>query len=339
MDSKFHIPHSIFLLMFTKWIDFISRYQLVLILAALVAGLAWPQIFLPLNPLNATFLQTIMFLAGLRLDFAEFLHEAKDWRTLLLANSMMLVLLPFLVALPLSVFAPDWILPFVLAAAMPTGLTAPAVVTILGGRTSLALLIAISTSLLSPITVPLVLRVMLGQNIQLNVPDMMWNIASVVVGPIILASLLQWKIGRKRIERFADPMRLVNLAAFALVIASVSASSAKGADGQNGFVSIGTDGLIVVILMTVFWMGIAWLASSMLSWRNAVDRMTVAFCLVYMNTTLGVWIADKFFHETDIAPKIVAVFVATTIILPVFKYFIPHEKRKEFKHIYKVHQM
>jgi bile acid:Na+ symporter, BASS family len=325
--------------MFTKWIDLISRYQLVLIFIALIAGLAWPQVFLPLNPLNATFLQIIMFASGLRLDFAEFLREAKDWKTLLLANSMMLVGLPLLVAIPLSIFAPSWTLPFVLAAAMPTGLTAPAVVTILGGRTSLALLISVSTSLLSPITVPLVLRYMLGTSVQLNTVDMMWNIASVVVGPIILASLIQWKIKRKRIERYADHIRLVNLAAFALVIASVSASSAKGSDGANGFVSIGVDGLIVVILMTVFWMGIAWLASSILSWRNAVDRMTVAFCLVYMNTTLGVWIADKFFHSEDIAPKIVAVFVATTIILPVFKFFIPHEHRHKFKHIYKIEQV
>jgi BASS family bile acid:Na+ symporter len=325
--------------MFTKWIDLISRYQLVLILAALLAGLAWPHVFLPLNPLNSTFLQIIMFAAGLRLDFAEFLREAEDWRTLLIANSMMLVVLPILVAIPLSIFAPDWMIPFILAAAMPTGLTAPAVVTILGGRTSLALLISVSTSLLSPITVPLVLRVMLRQSIQVNTFDMMWNIASVVVVPVLLAALIQWKIGRKRIERFADPIRFANLSAFALVIASVSASSANGANGQNGFVSIGTDGLIVVILMTVFLMGIAWFVSSLLSWRNAVDRMTVAFCLVYMNTTLGVWIADRYFHTLNVAPKLFAAFVAATIILPVFKYLVPREHRERFKHIYKVEQM
>jgi predicted Na+-dependent transporter len=328
--------------MFTRLLDFLARYQLGLILMALVAGLLLPNIFLPLNPWNSFFLMAIMFATGLRLNFVEFMKEAKDWRTLVLANSMMLVILPFLVAIPLAAFAPDWTLPFVLAAAMPTGLTAPAVITILGGRTSLAILIAVSTSLLSPITIPLVLRVMAGQSVEINTGSMMWNIASVVILPLVLSAVTQWYVGHKHVERFANPIRLVNLLAFALVIASVAASSAQPTipgGAQNGFMGIGTDGIIIVILMTVFWLGIAWLSSAMLAWRIGMDRMTVAFCLIYMNTTLGVWIADKFFHETGIAPKLVAIFVATTIILPIFKLFLPHDKRKHYRKIYAVEQV
>lgn len=328
--------------MFSRFLDILARYQLVLILLALAAGLVWPAVFLPLNPWNGFFLQVIMFATGLRLDFQEFRRQAKDWRTLLLANSMMLVLLPFLVAIPLAAFAPDWILPFVLAAAMPTGLTAPAVVTILGGRTSLAILIAVSTSVLSPFVIPLVLRVMAGQRVAIDVVAMMLNIAWVVIVPLVLSAFVQWKLTRKRLERFSDPIRLANLTAFALVIASVAASSGKPTNGvaaQNGFLGLGQDGLIIVLLMTVFWFGIAWLASAMLAWRDAVDRMTVAFCLIYMNTTLGVWIADKFFHETNIAPKLVAIFIATTLVLPVFKLLVSKERKKDCRRIYAVEQM
>ncbi|HWR00037.1 MAG TPA: bile acid:sodium symporter [Candidatus Methylomirabilis sp.] len=331
--------------MFSRFLDLIARYQLALILAALAAGLVWPSIFLPLNPWNGFFLQVIMFSTGLRLDFVEFMKQAKDWRTLVLANSMMLVILPFLVALPLAFFAPEWTLPFVLAAAMPAGLTAPAVIAILGGKTSLAILIAVSTSVLSPFTIPLVLRVMAGQTVTIDVTSMMANIAWVVIVPLALSALVQWKIKRKRIERFVDPIRLANLAAFALVIASVAASSAGPTGAPTvttpgaGFLGIGTDGVIIVILMTVFWIGIAWLASAMLAWRDTVDRMTVSFCLIYMNTTLGVWIADKFFRETGIAPKLVAIFIATTLILPVFKLFVPKEKKKTFRKVYAVEQM
>lgn len=330
--------------MFSRILDLLARYQLAIILAALVAGLVWPSVFLPLNTWNGFFLQVIMFATGLRLDLKEFMAQARDWRTLVLANSMMLVILPFLVAIPLAFFAPEWTLPFVLAAAMPTGLTAPAVVTILGGRTSLAILISVSTSLLSPFVVPLVLRVMAGQTVAVDILAMMANIAWVVIVPLALSALVQWQAGRKRVERFADPIRLANLAAFALVIASVAASSAVPTDAQTvtgagaGFLGIGTDGVIIVILMTVFWLGIAWLASAMLAWRDKVDRMTVAFCLIYMNTTLGVWIADKFFHETGIAPKLVAIFIATTIILPIFKSFMSKEKKKTFKKVYAVEQ-
>ena len=324
-------------------LDFLSRYQLALVLMALVGGLMVPWLFLPLNPFNSLLLQLIMLATGLRLNLQEFVHEAGDWRLLVLANGTMLVGLPFLVAIPLATFAPEWTLPFVLAAAMPTGLTAPAVVTILGGRTSLAVLISVSTSLLSPIMIPLVLRVMAGKNIEIDTFGMMLNIAWVVIFPLALAVLMQWKLGKKKIERHASAIRFLSLLAFVLVIASVSASSVAtstaGGDLQNGFLAIGTDGLIIVLLMTAFWAGIAWLASAMLTWRNTIDRMTVAFCLVYLNTTLSVWIADKFFHETNIAPKMVAIFIATTLVLPIFKFFIPHDRRKGYKKIYTVEQV
>lgn len=328
--------------MLTKLIDLLARYQLVLVLLALAGGLLFPTVFLPLNPWNSLFLQIIMFATGLRLNLAEFVHEAEDWRTMILANGMKLVGMAFLVAIPLATFAPEWTLPFVLAAAMPTGLTAPAVVTILGGRTSLAVLISVSTSLLAPFVVPLVLKVMAGQNVHVNTASMMLNIAWVVIVPLALAAIVQWRVGGKRLRKADNAIRLANLIAFILVIASVSSSSAAipNADGttQNGFTAIGIDGLIIVILMTVFWMGMAWLASAMLAWRNKIDRMTVAFSLIYMNTTLAVWIADTFFHETGIAPKLVSIFIATTLVLPLFKFFIPHDKRKAYKKVYAVEQ-
>lgn len=323
-------------------LDLLIRYQLVLVGVALVVGLTSPNIFLSLNDWNGTFLQIIMFATGLRLNLGEFIREVKDWRTLVLANGMMMVGLPFLVSIPLAFFAPEWMLPFVLAAAMPTGLTAPAVVTILGGRTSLAVLISTSTSLLSPLLIPLVLRVLASENVQVNMADMMLNIAWVVIFPLILSAVIQWRGGAKHIQRFDTPIRLANLAAFVLVIVSVAAASAAGTtkeSGTNILWSLGVDGLIIVTLMLVFWFGAAWLAAAMLAWRSAVDRMTVAFCLVYMNTTLGIWIADRFFRETNIAPKLIVIFIATTLILPLFKLLIPKEKRALMGNVHTIEQL
>lgn len=327
--------------MMTKIIDVISRYQLALVLLALVAGFVIPGFLRPLNPYNSFFLMVIMFATGLRINYKVYMEEMKDWRTLLLAVSMMMIILPFLVTIPLKLFAPEWVLPFVIAAAMPTGLTAPAVMAIMGGRTSLALLISVTTSVVAPITVPLMLRVLLGESVAINTVSMMSQIALVVIVPLILAGLIQWKAGEKRVKEMEIPLRLLNLLAFVLVIASVSAGSADDATvgtPQNLY-GVGVDGLIITILMTVFWFGISWLAAVLLAWRSRVDQLTVAFCLIYMNTTLGVWIADKFFAETGIAPKLVAIFVATTIILPIFKIFIPKEKKSLFKRVYAVEQI
>ncbi len=320
-------------------LDFISRYQLGLVLLALVAGFIIPEFFAPLNPLNSFFLMVIMFATGIRLDYAALLMQVKDWRTLLLAVSMMMVIMPFLITIPLKFFAPDWTLPFILAAAMPTGLTAPAVMAIMGGRTSLALLISVSTSVVAPFVVPIMLNVLIGETVAIDTVSMMTNISVVVIVPLLLAGIVQWKAGKKRIQKADAAIRMGNLAAFALVIASVTASSASsGAQTGAAWLGIGADGIIIVFLMIVFWFGIAWLAASLLAWRDKLDRLTIIFCLMYMNTTLGVWLADRFFRDTGIAPKLVAIFVATTIILPLFKLYIPAEKRRGYARIYAVEQ-
>lgn len=320
-------------------IDFISRYQLGLVLLALIAGFVFPSVFLPLNPLNSFFLMVIMFATGIRLDYEAFLEQVKDWRTLVLAVAMMLVIMPFLVTIPLKFFAPEWILPFILAAAMPTGLTAPAVMTIMGGRTSLALLISVSTSVVSPFVVPVMLKVLLGETVAIDTLSMMLNIAMVVILPLAVAGLIKWKMKKRHLQKADTAIRMANLAAFALVIASVTAGSAATNLGPEGkLLGIGGDGIIIVLLMIVFWFGIAWLAASMLTWRDKMDRLTIIFCLMYMNTTLGVWLADRFFRETGIAPKLVAIFVATTMMLPLFKLYIPSGKRKGYHRVYAVEQ-
>lgn len=325
--------------MFKNVVDAISRYQLAIVFVALIAGFVVPGLFRPFEPYTSVMLMAIMFATGLRLDLRSFLDEARDWRTLVLAVAMMMVVLPFLVSIPLKLFAPEWILPFVLAAAMPTGLTAPAVMTIMGGKSSLTLLISIATSVSAPFFIPVILKVLLGETVRVDTLSMMLQIATVVALPLALAMGLRHLTGDKRIRKAETLIRLVNLIAFVLVIGAVtSTSSLDDTGGIANFYGIGMDGLIIIVLMLIFWAGIAWLASSMLAWRKQLDRLTVAFCLVYLNVTLAVWIADRFFPETRIAPKLVVMFVAINIALPVFKHFIPVEKRPGYKRVYAVEQ-
>lgn len=306
-------------------VDGVSAQQLTFIIFMLVIGLIFPRVFAPLHPFNGTFLQIIMFSTGLRLAFGEVFTESKDWKTLLLGNFMMMVGLPILVAIPLAWFAPEWSLPFIIAAAMPTGITAPAIVNVLGGRTSLALLMAVSTNAIAPITVPLVLKLLVGKSVTLDTADMMWQIASVIVIPLLLSGFVQMRLGTKRIEKAETAIKLTNLTAFGLVVASIASASARG--GTNGLITIGFDGLIIAGLMMIFWFGIALVTTASLTWRERKDRLTVTFCLTYMSYAMGIWVADTFFPETQIAPKLVAITILVMALFPVFKWLFPDQRK------------
>lgn len=304
---------------------FLAKYQLALIVGMLFLGMIAPQFFKPLNPLNSTFLQIIMFATGLRLDFGEVFRELKDWRTLALSNSMMMIGIPVLISIPLGIFAPEWVLPFVIAASMPTGLTAPIIINILGGRTSLALLMSVSTSIVAPITIPLVLKLLAGQSVTVSVWNMMWEITTVIVIPLAIAGFIQRKAGKERIKRHDTAITLANVTAFALVVASI-ASASFSVNGDAFSFTI--DGIIIATLMMVFWFGIAWLSTSVLTWRSKRDRLTIAFCLIYMSYALALWVADEFFHETQIAPRLVAIVILVYALFPVFKYLFSRHVKK-----------
>jgi predicted Na+-dependent transporter len=312
--------------MFKRIVEFLGRYQLGIIIAMLAMGMFFPAFFKPLNPLNSTFLQIIMFGTGLRLDFKEVVRQLKDWKTLLLANGMMMIGIPVLISIPLGYFAPDWSLPFIIAASMPTGLTAPIIISFLGGRTSLALLMTVSTAIVAPITIPLVLKLLGGHAVSVNVIPMMWEITSVIVLPLALAGFIQSKVGIKKLKKHGTAITLANVSAFGLIVASIaSVSFAEG--GTGSAYSITIDGLIIAFLMMVFWFGIAWLTTSLLTWRDKKDRLTIAFCLIYMSYALAIWVADEFFRETQIAPRLVAIVILVFALFPVFKLLFPKHRK------------
>lgn len=308
------------MLSFKRTVDFVNKYQVVLIIIMLILGLVLPRYFQPLHPFNSFFLQVIMFSTGLHLDFKEFFREIKDWKTLLLGTFMMLVGIPILISIPLYIFAPDWSLPFIIAAAMPTGLTAPALISVVGGRTSLALLLAIATSALAPFTIPLVLYFLAGQSVHVSILDMMWQIGSVLILPLVLAGVIQYRIKKSFLKKTETAMTALSLISFALVVASIASSSFSGSSNHM-IEAIGYDGLLIATLMMIFWLGIAWLATSTLTWRTENDKITISFCLIYMSYTLGLWVADTFFHEMQIAPKLIAIVILVIALVPVFKLF------------------
>lgn len=311
--------------MLKQFADWLGKYQIAIIVMMLVMGLLFPRLFSALRPLNTLFLQTIMFTTGLRLHFGECITEFKDWKTLLLSNGMMLIGLPFLVSIPLAIFAPEWSLPFIIAAAAPTGLTAPAVVSLLGGRASLALLITLVTNVLAPLTIPIMLKMLLGRSVDVSMVSMMLQIANVVIMPLGLALLIQHHIGIDKVEKNDAPFRIIGTLAFGLVVSSVASSSNRGGGTGRFIDQIGNDGFVIALLMMVFWLGVAWLTSSLLRWRNKTDKLTISFCLIYMNYTLSIWIADTFFPKSYAAPKLVMIVILIMALLPIFKIAFPEQ--------------
>ena len=300
--------------MLTKLRHIIADNQIMLVLLALIAGMVFPFAFLPFAPYTTPMLMLIFFTSSLRLEASELFAYARDWKMLLVTNIFMLILMPIGLWLPLAAFAPDWALAFLIVGAMPTGLTIALIADLFGGKSSLAMLISSTTSVLAPITVPLVLSLVVGRSVNIPVLQLFGTLFLTIVVPFVLAMTAK-KNYRSFVQKHDLAWREISLLFFALLVAAITANSIHGDPITLSWMDAG-----IVLLLTVFMGGIAWLTAAATSWRSPAERITIALCMVYMNNTLALYIGDKFFAEQHIVPKLLIILTAVNLLLPPIKF-------------------
>ncbi len=292
----------------------IADNQILIVLAAMIAGIVFPNTFKFLAPFSTPLLILIFFTSSLRLQLQELLGYARDWRLLILSNAMMLIIMPILMWIPVHLFAPDWALAFLIVGAMPTGLTIALIADLFGGKTSLAMLVSVTTSLLAPLTVPLVFLLVLGQSVAIPVVSLFSSLFLTIVIPFIAAMVV-----KNRAPTFVRKHDLLwresSLIIFGLLIAAIVADTVQGAP-----ITLGWDEAGIVAVMVVFMGGIAWLAYGLTAWRVPAERITIALCMVYMNNTLALYVGDRFFHEQLVVPKLLVILTAVNALLPPIKW-------------------
>lgn len=304
---------------------FIAENQILIVLAAIIGGILFPEIFNPLSRWSTPFLMAIFFTSSLRLSLHEVSGYAKDWKLLLIANGLMLIFLPLAVWLPSALFAPEWALPFLIVNAMPTGLTIALIADLFGGKPTLALLISATTSLLAPITIPLVLQIAVGRQVAIPTFELFSSLLLTIVAPFILAMLLKSR-AKVFIEKHDLAWREISLALFALLVAGIVAKTSKSTPITIQFNEIG-----IIITMLAVMIGNAWMAYAATSWRSPAERITVALCMVYMNNTLALYIGDRFFKEQNIVPKLLIILTVVNALLPLIKWAASRVIKTEHK--------
>lgn len=294
-----------------------SENQITVVLIGLVAGLVAPGVFRVFHPWNTLLLQAIFFLSALRVDFRELKGYATDWKMHLLTDGFMLVGLPIAVYYPLSVLAPEWALPFLIALAGPTGMTIALIADFFGGKTTLALIIVLTTSVLAPFTIPAVMQLTIGQTVPVDVWGMLRSLAEAIILPFAVAWLFQ-RAAPKVVKKGDRAWRNVSVALFGILIASIVSKTVG--DGAGGIALSFPPQIVAVLVGAFLYLAfLIWLSYRMVFWRTVGERITIALCMVYMNFTLSLYIADRFFAEQRVVPKLVVILLILNLMLPAFK--------------------
>jgi predicted Na+-dependent transporter len=300
--------------MVNRILKILSESYIFVMAAAVALGLFLPQAKY-LIVWNTFILQVIFFLSCLKIDPKQVLDYLKDWRFLSLANFMMLIGFPFVVWLVINPFAPDMGLALFLLAAMPVGMTAPLLVEVVGGRQSVAMVLTVTTSLLAPLTVPLLTKILYGASITVDAVGMFKQLALVIFLPFALAMIARWVVP-KAIQTIKPATKPISIILLGLLIAGAVAKQsasiiALSHDWWQLFVAIGTLYVFFFVTHLLGYYGF-W-------WKKYEDKNTASISLTYMNFTLAIFLASQFFPKPQVLLPLVLSILPWATLLPLWK--------------------
>ncbi|TAK05274.1 bile acid:sodium symporter family protein [Patescibacteria group bacterium] len=286
-----------------------ESYVAVLVIA-LTIGLFVPSVGRQLSPYSTFILQSIFFLSALKLDLKSVAREMRNWRAVALANAFMLMAFPAVGYLLARLFAPQYALPVLILAAMPAGMTTPLLAELVGGSAAFALVLTVTTSLLAPVTVPLVIQWLAGAAVEVSFLTMFLSLLSVIIAPFALGQLVR-AFMKKRIDATSFAFKPVSLTLLGLLIVSVIAKQAEAILGNGRLLVEGLAVLIVyfVLAHAAGFFGFPWLRRDL--------RLSTTVCLSYMNFTLAIYLAGRFFPQPEVlVPVVLSVIPWSVGIIP-----------------------
>jgi BASS family bile acid:Na+ symporter len=230
--------------MLKKLCHYISEYMGLLVLAAALLALTFPNVLQQIRPTFINYLLgVVMFGMGLTLNLTDFkivFSRPKDVITGCLAQFTIMPLLAWVLA---TVFRLDEALALgvVLVGCCPGG-TASNVITYLAkGDLALSVGMTAVSTLLAPLLTPLLTWALAGKTVDVDVAGMLLSILWVVILPIVVGLTVKW-IWPKFTEKATDYLPAVSSIAIALIVAIVIGANAS---------KLMAGGLVIVVVVVL----------------------------------------------------------------------------------------
>ena len=268
---------------------------------AVVVALIYPNSFKwVLNTYNGInilnlLLSLVLFTMGTTLKADNFIRVFKRPKEIAIGISAQYIIMPLLALSLASLFNLDAALTvgLVLVGTVPGG-TASDVITFLAkGDLALSVSLTAVSTIISPILTPLITLILIGNQISFNPTEMFISIIEIVIIPIVLGLLLNYKFP-DFCEKLKDYLPALSSIVICLIIAGIF-----GANKQAIFSSS-----MIIILVVILQYCLAMLIGFVIGYLSGMDRkqiITIAIELAFQNSGLSTGLAKTHFSNLALA--------------------------------------
>ena len=284
-----------------RFFKLVEKYFFIIILIAVVIAIIEPKSFnwvleefMGVNVINIL-LGIILFGMGTTLKINDFITVFRRPKEILVGVSAQYVIMPLIAFALASMFSLEAGLTvgLILVGTVPGG-TASDVITFLAkGDLALSVSLTAVSTVISPIVTPIITLVLIGNQIAFNPVDMFISIVQIVIIPIGIGLLLNYKF-----PEFCDELKDYLPTLSSIVIAIIVA----GVIGANKEAIISSSLIIMAVIILQYFIGI--LLGFIVGYFAGMNRkqmITVAIELAFQNSGLSTSLAKTHFPSLTLA--------------------------------------
>lgn len=274
---------------------FIEKYYFIIILLFVAASLVFPNSFQwvlsnygGVNILNLL-LSMVLFTMGTTLKVEDFTNVFKKPKEISVGVAAQYIAMPLIALALAKIFSLNEALTvgLILVGTVPGG-TASDVITFLSkGDVALSVSLTAVSTVISPIITPVITLILIGNQIHFNPVDMFLSIIEIVIIPIMLGLILNYKFP-DFCERLKDYLPALSAIVICLIVAGVI-----GANKQAILTSSSI--IILVIMMQYFIAMILGFGVGYLAGMDKKQIVTIAIELAFQNSGLSTGLARTHF--------------------------------------------
>ena len=284
-----------------RFFKLVEKYFFIIILIAVVIALIEPKSFnwvleefMGVNVINIL-LGIILFGMGTTLKINDFIAVFRRPKEILVGVSAQYIIMPLIAFALASIFSLEAGLTvgLILVGTVPGG-TASDVITFLAkGDLALSVSLTAVSTVISPIVTPIITLVLIGNQIAFNPVDMFISIVQIVIIPIGIGLLLNYKFP-EFCEELKDYLPTLSSVVIAIIVAGVI--------GANKEAIISSSLIIMAVIILQYFIGILLgFVVGYFAGMNRKQMITLAIELAFQNSGLSTSLAKTHFPSLTLA--------------------------------------
>lgn len=274
---------------------FIEKYYFIIILLSVAVSLVFPNSFQwvlsnygGVNILNLL-LSIVLFTMGTTLKVEDFTNVFKKPKEISVGIATQYIAMPLIALALAKIFSLNEALTvgLILVGTVPGGTASDVITFLSNGDVALSVSLTAISTVIAPIITPLITLILIGNQIHFNPVDMFLSIIEIVIIPIMIGLMLNYKFP-DFCERLKDYLPALSAIVICLIVAGVI--------GANKQAILTSSSIIILVIMMQYFL--AMMIGFGVGYLAGMDRkqiITVAIELAFQNSGLSTGLAKAHF--------------------------------------------